>query len=80
VRRILADRDTKILVSDRAVFEPNIGSRQALETDTWLQADDEAESFDGFLRVSETETSLPRAAVDPAATIALFHISGTSRF
>ena len=41
VRRILADSGTDILVTDRAVFERNIGDRQALNVRTWIQADDE---------------------------------------
>ncbi len=80
VRRILADSGTEILVTDKAVFERNIGSRQALKVRAWIQADDEAETLDGFLRVSETNTPLPPTAIDPAATIAIFHTSGTSGF
>ncbi len=80
VRRILADSGTEILVTDKAVFERNIGSRQALKVQAWLQADDEAETLDGFQRVSATNTPLPPTGIDPAATIAIFHTSGTSGF
>lgn len=80
VRRILIDSGTNILVTDRAVFERNIGHRQALTVRTWIQADDEAETLDGFLRVSATSNQFPPAKIDPAATIAIFHTSGTSGF
>jgi long-chain acyl-CoA synthetase len=80
VSRILADSGTEILVTDRAVFERIIGHRQALNVRTWIQADDDEETLDGFLRASGTNTSLPPVTVDPAATIAIFHTSGTSGF
>jgi acyl-CoA synthetase (AMP-forming)/AMP-acid ligase II len=81
VRRILADSGTQILVTDTAIFERNIGSRDALEVRTWIQADDESQTLDGFLRLSEPATPPdPPAAIDPAATIAIFHTSGTSGF
>ena len=34
----------------------------------------------GFLRVGEEDAPLPPSAIDPAATIAVFHTSGTSGF
>ena len=84
VRRILADSGTEILVTDKAVFERNIGDRSALDVRTWIQADDEAETLEGFLRAplsgSSTEAPFPPSAIDPAATIAVFHTSGTSGF
>src|SRR6202789_670113 len=80
VRRILADSGTEILVTDRVVFERTIGDRQALEVRTWIQADDERETLDGFLRVSQTGMPLPPVTIDPAATVAIFHTSGTSGF
>jgi acyl-CoA synthetase (AMP-forming)/AMP-acid ligase II len=80
VRRILADSGTEILVTDRVVFERTIGDRQALDVRTWIQADDEKETLDGFLRVSETEVPSPPVTIDPAATVAIFHTSGTSGF
>ena len=80
VRRILADSGTEILVTDKAVFERSIGERQALPVRTWIQADEEAETLDGFVRVAGTHTALPPVAIDPAATIAIFHTSGTSGF
>ena len=80
VRRILIDSGTEILVTDRAVFERNIGDRSALNVRTWIQADDDEETLGGFLRASGTNTSFPPATIDPAATIAIFHTSGTSGF
>ena len=80
VRRILADSGTDILVTDRAVFERTIGNRQALRVREWIQADDEEETLDGFLRVPAKTASFPATAIDPAATVAVFHTSGTSGF
>ena len=80
VRRILADSGTEILVTDRAAFERTIGDRQALNVRTWIQADEAPETLDGFLRAGETQTVFAPALIDPAATIAIFHTSGTSGF
>lgn len=80
VRRILADSGTEILVTDRAVFERNIGDRGVLNVRTWIQADDETQTLDGFLRISEAEKASAPVAIDPTATIAIFHTSGTSGF
>jgi len=78
VRRILAESGTKILVTDRAVFERHIGSRSGLDLRVWIQADDDPETLDGFLRVEGSGAPFPPAAIDPGATIAVFHTSGTS--
>lgn len=80
VRRILADSGTDILVTDRAVFERNIGHRETLNVGTWIQADDDEETLEGFLRVSGTNSPFPPVPIDPAETIAIFHTSGTSGF
>ena len=84
VRRILANSGTEILVTDKAVFERTIGARDALDVRTWIQSDDEAETLDGFLRAPNrdpnAESPFPPTAIDPAATIAVFHTSGTSGF
>ncbi|MCU1321223.1 MAG: AMP-dependent synthetase and ligase [Acidobacteriaceae bacterium] len=80
VRRILAESGTEIVVTDKAVFERNIGDRQALTVRTWIQADNEQETLDGFLRVSGTDMPAPPVTIDPAATVAIFHTSGTSGF
>src|ERR1017187_5506923 len=50
VRRILANSGTDILVTDKAVFERNIGQRNALNVRIWIQSDDEPETLEGFLR------------------------------
>lgn len=78
VRRILAESGTEILVTDKAVFERNIGSREAFNVRTWIQADDEKETLESFHRVSEAHAQFPPTTIDPAATIAVFHTSGTS--
>jgi long-chain acyl-CoA synthetase len=80
VRRILSDSGTEILVTDKAQFERSIQDRQALKVRTWIQADDEAETLEGFSRVAETQTFFAPSSIDPAATIAIFHTSGTSGF
>jgi acyl-CoA synthetase (AMP-forming)/AMP-acid ligase II len=84
VRRILADSGTEILVTDKAIFEQKIGDRSALNVKTWIQADDEAKTLSGFAHVAfgelETGTALPPTIIDPAATVAVFHTSGTSGF
>ena len=84
VRRILASSGTDILVTDKATFEHKIGTRDALKVNTWIQSDDETETLDGFLRApnygKNSGTTFPPTAIDPAATIAVFHTSGTSGF
>lgn len=80
VRRILADSGTEILITDRAVFERHIGGRDALPVRTWIQADDEQETLHGFMRASGTDAPFPPVTIDPAATVAIFHTSGTSGF
>lgn len=81
VRRILADSGTKILVTDKHVFEHKILERNALNVRTWIQADDEPETLDGFVRVpGAAEPTFPPSAIDPGATVAVFHTSGTSGF
>ncbi|HEY2858132.1 MAG TPA: class I adenylate-forming enzyme family protein [Terracidiphilus sp.] len=81
VRRILADSGTEILVTDTAIFTHNIGDQSALNARIWIQADDQAQTLDGFLRVPASAAS-PESptAIDPAATVAIFHTSGTSGF
>ena len=80
VRRILADSGTEILVTDKAVFDRNIGERGALPLRIWIQADGEKETLDGFLRVGGTAVPSPPVTIDPSATVAIFHTSGTSGF
>jgi len=80
VRRILAKSGTEILVTDKVVFERSIRERQALDVRTWIQADDERDTLDGFLRVGDSGAPFPPVAIDSAATVAVFHTSGTSGF
>jgi acyl-CoA synthetase (AMP-forming)/AMP-acid ligase II len=47
---------------------------------TWIQADEEAETLEGFVRAGETGAPFPPTEIDPAATIGIFHTSGTSGF
>ena len=84
VRRILSNSGIRILVTDKAVFQRNIGRRDALEIRTWIQSDDEPGTLDGFLRAPVSlpngEAPFAPTAIDPAATVAVFHTSGTSGF
>jgi long-chain acyl-CoA synthetase len=85
VRRILESSGTDILVTDKAVFESNIQDRQALPVRTWIQADNERETgeqetLEGFLRLAPSGDAFPPTVLDPSATIAIFHTSGTSGF
>ena len=80
VRRILAESGTEILVTDKAVFERSIKDASALNVRTWIQADNESETMPGFVRVRDTGAPFPPTSIDPAATIAVFHTSGTSGF
>ncbi len=82
VQRIAATSGAKILVTDRAVFERSIVSRQALSFDQWIEDDDDPATLDGFLRPSRDSRAppLPAAHVKPDGTVAVFHTSGTSGF
>jgi long-chain acyl-CoA synthetase len=80
VRRILVDSGTEILVTYKAVFERNIADRHALAVRTWGQADNETETLDGLVRFGNTGASFRPAVIDPAATAAICHTSGTSGF
>ncbi len=80
VRRILSDSGTEILITDKAAFERNVVDRGALNVRTWIQVDDEAETLDGFVRASDCGATLPPVIIDPAATVAVFHTSGTTGF
>jgi hypothetical protein len=84
VHRILTTSGAEILITDTAIFARSIQDRGALPVQTWIQSDDEPQTLEGFLRfkatASATEQPTPPAAIDPAATIAIFHTSGTSGF
>lgn len=80
VRRILSESGTQILVTDKAGFERTIVERSALNIRAWIQDDQEAETMDGFVRVGDPGALFPPTAIDPAATVAIFHTSGTTGF
>jgi acyl-CoA synthetase (AMP-forming)/AMP-acid ligase II len=84
VRRILAESGTDILVTDKAVFERTIRDRSNLTVAKWIQADEERETLEGFERgprgLADAGPSYPPVTIDPKATIAIFHTSGTSGF
>jgi long-chain acyl-CoA synthetase len=80
VRRILADSGTGIVVTDKAVFERNILTRDALDVRIWIEDDDAAVTMDGFIRAGDAGAPFPPATIDPSATVAVFHTSGTSGF
>ena len=80
VRRILAESGTGILVTDRAVFDRSIQNSEALDVKAWIQADDEPETLEGFVRATDTGAPFPPTTIDPRETVAVFHTSGTSGF
>src|SRR5271154_7461394 len=63
VRRILADSGTGIVVTDKAVFERNILTRDALNVETWIEDDDAAVTMDGFIRVGDAGAPFPPATI-----------------
>jgi len=84
VRRILTTSGADIVVTDKAVFERNIQSRDALDARTWIEDDAETETLDGFLRApgvkSKANETFAPVNIDLSATVAVFHTSGTSGF
>jgi acyl-CoA synthetase (AMP-forming)/AMP-acid ligase II len=70
------------LITDRAIFERTILSRQAVPVRHWVQAGP-GEPLDGFLRLTPDRlqaSALPPADISPGDTVAIFHTSGTSGF
>jgi acyl-CoA synthetase (AMP-forming)/AMP-acid ligase II len=84
VRRILATSGAQIVVTDTAVFQHNLQNRDSPQVHTWIQDDVETETLDGFVRApspgAKAEAAFPPVPLDPAATAAIFHTSGTSGF
>ncbi len=86
VRRILGESGIEILVTDKTVFERTIVDRGALPVRTWIQAGGERETgaeqetLEGFIQPVHSHPPFPPSSIDPAATIAIFHTSGTSGF
>jgi acyl-CoA synthetase (AMP-forming)/AMP-acid ligase II len=84
VRRILENSGIEILVTDRAVFERTIHTRESLPVKTWIQVENEfaapVKELEGFLQRTDAGEFFPPSTIDPTATIAVFHTSGTSGF
>src|ERR1700761_191620 len=80
IQRILTESGTEILVTDTAIFTRKIGDRNLLPVRCWIQADGQEKTMDGFLRAGPGLEIDPPTKIDPAATIAIFHTSGTSGF
>ncbi len=84
VRRILENSGIEIVVTDRAVFERTIQARETLHVKTWIQVENElappVEAMEGFLQRKDDGEVFPPSTIDPTATIAVFHTSGTSGF
>jgi acyl-CoA synthetase (AMP-forming)/AMP-acid ligase II len=84
VNRILSTSGAEILVTDKAVFERTIQDRESLDVRTWIEDDEEAETLEGFLRSpgvdAKAEHTFAPVDIDPSATVAIFHTSGTSGF
>ncbi len=86
VRRILTESGIEILVTDKAVFERTVMERSALPVRTWIQAGAERDAggeprtLEGFMHPAASGAPFPPSAIDPAATIAVFHTSGTTGF
>ncbi|MGO8934025.1 MAG: class I adenylate-forming enzyme family protein [Terracidiphilus sp.] len=80
VRRILGDSGTQVLVVDKGAFDRTIVDRGELNIRAWIQDDKETETMDGFLRVGDCGAPSEPAAIDPGATVAVFHTSGTTGF
>ena len=64
-RRIIGHCGLDVLVTDRALFEERIGSRDELPVPVWIQSDDESETLDGFLRVPPGQLGRPALAAAP---------------
>ena len=70
------------VVTDRAVFQQTIGSRDALPVRNWVQ-DGGGAPLDGFLRMTagrHQSPFSPPADVSPKDIVAIFHTSGTCGF
>jgi len=77
VRRILVESGTDVLITDTAVFERHILDISALPLRHCIQ-DDDAVSISGCQRITSVTEKFAPATIDPRATIAIFHTSGTS--
>ena len=83
VRRILADSGTEILVTDKAVFESTIKLRERVECqrlDPGRRGVRHNRRIPSRLPSTQNGATFPPTVIDPAATVAVFHTSGTSGF
>jgi long-chain acyl-CoA synthetase len=83
VDKLLARCGAKALVTDTALFNGKIGSKDALPVERWIQADHGTPRLDGFHRISPDYLDagpVTPADIDPRDTVAIFHTSGTTGF
>ncbi len=86
VCHILTESGIDILITDEAAFQRTIMDRGSLPVRTWIQAraqnetDGEQKHPEGFIRSTACGAIFPPSDIDPAATIAVFHTSGTTGF
>ena len=80
VKRILENSGTEILVTDKAVFERNIGDRERAGCGSGFRRTTKRKRWMDFYALATRENRFPPTAIDPAATVAIFHTSGTSGF
>ena len=86
LQRILRESGTEILITDQTTFNRTIQTRANLPIQTWiddsdpLSTDNPIPNTEGFLRPTATSQTFPPTTINPAATIAVFHTSGTSGF
>ena len=79
LQSIVARCEAGTVVTDQALFEGVIGSREALPGSRWVQGGDEP-ALEGFSRFTSDWLAAPAAApagIAPSDTVALFHTSGT---
>ncbi|HEY9126612.1 MAG TPA: class I adenylate-forming enzyme family protein [Acidobacteriaceae bacterium] len=82
VGRILRESGATMLVTDSKLFHAKIHTRGSLPAEVWIQDDSDAETLPGLLRYTMQPQVKPYepATIDPKATVAIFHTSGTSGF
>jgi acyl-CoA synthetase (AMP-forming)/AMP-acid ligase II len=79
LQSIVARCEAGTVVTDQALFEGVIGSREALPGSRWVQGGDEP-ALEGFSRFTSDWMEAPAlapAGITPSDTVALFHTSGT---
>jgi long-chain acyl-CoA synthetase len=76
LQAIVARCEPSVMVTDAAVFEGTIGSREALPIPRWVQCASDA-PLEGFLRLTSGWLGASPARIAPEDTVAVFHTSGT---